>query len=427
MSNIPFPAIMLYKDAHKKFHIIDGQQRIKSILYFTGNFDKDKIDPLDKKYINFRLKGLSDKSPYYEKTFSGDNCFTDEEKRELKSKSIPITIITIDNNDDLSSIYSIFERLNSGGTPLTSQEIRNCICQGKFNDFICEINQNEKWQSFITSSYDRIHQRDVELILRFFALYDELSTYKKPLKDFLTIYFKKKMSIDEDEIKIKRKLFFDVVDAIYDNIGSKPFHGKNGLNSSIADSIMLSFAYNLDNIPEDIKSRWFNLINNNKEFYSLIEKSSDSYNDIVERTSMAKNKLFEEIGDQETKIIKLFDLPVSAGTGNWLGDENISYEEIQTSNRRADFALRISGDSMSPEINDGDVVLVKNEQAILSGRTGVFTYKNRAYCKKLLKTKAIYLLSNNKKYKTIKIEDIDQFYVNGLVVDILPKDTSSII
>lgn len=192
MSDIPFPSIMLYKDSDKKFHIIDGQQRIKSILYFTGNFNKDSIDPLDKKYINFRLKGLSDKSPYYEKTFSGDNCFTEDEKRELKNKSIPITVITIDAPDDLSSIYSIFERLNSGGTPLTSQEIRNCICQGKFNDFLFDINQNEKWQSFITSSYDRVHQRDVELILRFFALYDELSIYKKPLKDFLTIYFKKR-------------------------------------------------------------------------------------------------------------------------------------------------------------------------------------------------------------------------------------------
>lgn len=426
MSDIPFPSIMLYKDSDKKFHIIDGQQRIKSILYFTGNFNKDSIDPLDKKYINFRLKGLSDKSPYYEKTFSGDNCFTEDEKRELKNKSIPITVITIDAPDDLSSIYSIFERLNSGGTPLTSQEIRNCICQGKFNDFLFDINQNEKWQSFITSSYDRVHQRDVELILRFFALYDELSIYKKPLKDFLTIYFKKKISMTDDEINEKRKLFTEVVDTIYENIGSRPFHGKNGLNSSLADSIMLAFAHNLDNIPSDIKSRWFNLVNNNKEFYSLIEKSSDSANDINARIEMVKTKLFDEISEKEVKIIKLFDMPVSAGTGNWLGDENIDYEEISTTNRRADFALRVSGDSMSPEINNGDIVLVKKEQSILSGRTGIFTYKNRAYCKKLLKSKAIYLLSNNKKYKAIKIEDKDQFYVNGLVVDILPKETASV-
>ncbi len=82
--------------------------------------------------------------------------------------------------------------------------------------------------------------------------------------------------------------------------------------------------------------------------------------------------------------------------------------------------------SQPPEINNGDIVLVKKEVEVLSGRTGIFTYKNKAYCKKLMKTKAIYLLSNNKKYKAIKIEDIDQFFVNGLVVDILPKDTSSI-
>lgn len=426
MSNIPFPAIMLYQDINNKFHIIDGQQRIKSILYFTGNFQKDSIDPLDKKYVNFRLKGLSKDSPYFDKTFNGDNCFTEDEKRALRSKSIPITVITVDNPKDLSSIYSIFERLNSGGTPLTAQEIRNCICQGKFNDFLFDLNKNEKWQSFITSSYDHIHQKDIELILRFFALYDDMFLYKKPMKDFLTTYFKKVSDISDTEIEEKRNLFNNVVDAIYDNIGERPFHGKNGLNSSFVDSIMLAFADNLDNIPKDIKSRWFNLINNNKEFYSYVNKSSDSIKDLSSRIDLARNKLFDEVGEQEEKIIKLFELTVSAGTGNWLGDENLNYKEITTTNRRADFALRISGDSMSPDINDGDIVLVKSQPMVLSGRTGIFTYKNKSYCKKLLKSKALYLISNNKKYKAIKIEDEDQFYINGLVVDILPKDMFSV-
>lgn len=426
MSDIPIPSIMLYQDADKKFSIIDGQQRIKSILYFTGNFSKDSIDPLDKKYINFRLKGLSDKSPYFEKTFNGDNCFTDEEKRALKGKTIPINIITVDDPNNLTSIYSIFERLNSCGTPLTAQEIRNCICQGKFNDFLFDLNKNEKWQTFITSTYDRTHQRDIELILRFFALYDDGSFYKKPMKDFLTRYFKKVLNISDDEMLVKRKLFENVVNAIYDNIGEKPFHGKNGLNSSFADSIMIAFSRNLDNIPADIKSRWFNLINNNKTFYSYIEKSSDSISDLQARMELANRKLFDEINEQEVRIIKLFTLPVSAGVGNWLGDETISYEEISTTNRKADFALKITGDSMSPNINDGDIVLVKKQNDITSGTIGIFTYQNRAYCKRLLKSKATYLLSVNKKYKTIKIEDHDQFFVNGEIVDILPKDSFSL-
>lgn len=426
MSMIPIPSIMLYQDSSNKLHIIDGQQRIKSILYFTGNFRKDNVDPFDKKYINFRLKGLSKDSPYYEKTYNGEECFNEEEKLALMLKSLPINIITIDDGNNLTSIYSIFERLNSGGTPLTAQEIRNCVCQGKFNDLLIDLNKNEKWQSFITSSYDRTHLKDVELILRFFAIYDDINSYKKPMKNFLTNYFKKVIDSTDEEIATKRELFENVIDAIYENIGTRPFHGKNGLNSSFADSIMLAFSYNLDNIPKDIKSRWFNLIHNNKEFYSLVEKSSDSANDINARIDIVKSKLFDEVGEQETKIINLYDMPVSAGTGNWLGDENMSYEEISTTNRRADFALRISGDSMSPDINDGDIVLVKKESVVLSGRTGIFTYKNKAYCKKLLKTKATYLLSNNKKYKAIKIEDFDQFYTNGLVVDILPKDTVSV-
>lgn len=425
MSNIPFPAIMLYQDSNNKFHIIDGQQRIKSILYFTGNFNKNSINQLDKKYVNFRLKGLSKDSPYFEKTYNGDNCFTDDEKRKFKNISIPITIITVDDPNNLTSIYSIFERLNSGGTPLTPQEIRNCVCQGKFNDFLSDINDNETWQSFITSDYDKIHQKDIELILRFFALYDDLKNYKKPMKDFLTTYFKKVRNVSDSEIENKRILFNNVVNAINENIGTRPFHGKNGLNSCFADSIMLAFAHNLDNIPLDIKSRWYNLINN-KEFYSYVEKSSDSQKDLQARIELAQSKLFDEIGEQEGKIIKLFELPVSAGTGNWLGDENLPYQEIHTTNRKADFALKISGDSMSPAINEGDIVLVKQQNNITSGTVGIFTYKNKAYCKKFLKSKAVYLISNNNHYKAIKIEDDGQFLVNGIVVDILSKESFSL-
>lgn len=426
MSGLPFQTVTFYKDKDEFLYIIDGQQRIKSLLYFTENFNKDSVDLLDKKYIGFKLKGLSKKSPYFEKTFNGVDGFSDVDKRALKNKAMPVTIITLKNPNDLTSVYYIFERLNKGGTPLKAQEIRSCICSGKFNDFLIRINKNEKWQSFITSEYDRIHQKDAELILRFFALYDCSSVYKRPMKDFLTEYFRKVKNSSQYEIEEKERLFLSVVDAIYDNIGSKPFHGTNGLNAAFADSIMVAFAHNLDNIPKNIKSRCYQLTHENRDFYSYASKSADDVKSVKNRIELAEEILFQETEEDAEKIIKLYNFPMSVSTPDWLSDEKLLYEEITVKNRRADFAIRINDDSMIPKINKGDIVLVKQEAKIKAGQMGIFTYKNHLYCKKYVKNKSVYLSSENPKQKTVRIEDMSRFFVNGIIVDILPKETETL-
>ena len=70
LSNLPIPALMFYKDSDEYQYIIDGQQRTKSILYFTGSIKPEDIDNEYKKFINFRLTGLAEDSPYYNKTYA---------------------------------------------------------------------------------------------------------------------------------------------------------------------------------------------------------------------------------------------------------------------------------------------------------------------------------------------------------------------
>lgn len=120
---------------------------------------------------------------------------------------LDINLITLSNTDDLSSIYYIFERLNTGGTPLKPQEIRNCICAGKFNEFLLQLNNYSTWRKFFNESNAIDHLQDVELILRFFALYDKVELYKSPMKDYLTDYMKNMKNIsDEDKIAKRNSL-----------------------------------------------------------------------------------------------------------------------------------------------------------------------------------------------------------------------------
>jgi len=118
------------------------------------------------------------------------------------------------------------------------------------------------------------------------------------------------------------------------------------------------------------------------------------------------------------RFLRLYDIPVSAGTGNFL--DSSSYEEIEAPSYvpiAVDFALRVSGDSMEPLLQDGQVIWVKEQEVLDSGEIGIFTYSDDVYCKKLIAdgTRA-YLRSLNPIYSDIEILDDFGFKVIGKVM-----------
>lgn len=416
MLNLPIPTLMFLIDAENNNLIIDGQQRIKSILYFIGAIKPDEVSEREQKYINFKLQGLPNGSPWQGKCFSD---FNTSEHKKLLDKSLQITYITLKNPNDSRAIFYIFERLNKNGTILTAQEIRNCIYSGPFNDFLLELNKYRNWRKIFTSDADVSRQRDVELILRFFALYDNLKNYRKPMKDFLSEYMSQSniRYMSTAQMKIKENIFKNTVDAIVKYLGEKPFHIKNGLNSAVLDSIMIAFANNIKNIPENIYEKYRELCNNT-EFYSYCDKSVNDVKSVRNRVQMADQFLFNKVTNIELKIIKLYDIPASAGSGNFIFEDNPSYTELYTTNRNADFAIRISGDSMEPDIPNGSIVLIKKQQTINSGQIGIFIYDNEVRCKKYYKKKKlISLISLNKKYAPINISSNRRIDILGIVLE----------
>ena len=79
---------------------------------------------------------------------------------------------------ETTSIYHIFERLNTGGTPLRPQEIRNCVFRGDLVRVLRELNTDSNWRKiFGRNAFDK-HQKDIELILRIFSSVDMLKHMK---------------------------------------------------------------------------------------------------------------------------------------------------------------------------------------------------------------------------------------------------------
>ena len=116
--------------------------------------------------------------------------------------------------------------------------------------------------------------------------------------------------------------------------------------------------------------------------------------------------------------IRLYNFPISAGTGNDI-DDNVQYAEYYTDEFDCDFALKIDGDSMEPEIPDKSIVLVKKCENIENGKVGAFYYDGETYCKRLIENQGVfYLESNNAKYEPIKILPDSTLKVYGKVIKI---------
>ena len=122
--------------------------------------------------------------------------------------------------------------------------------------------------------------------------------------------------------------------------------------------------------------------------------------------------------DIPPRILRLYDIPVSAGSGNFLDESG--YEEIEAPSYvpvAVDFALRVSGDSMNPLIRDGQVIWVKEQEVLNSGDIGIFSYSGDVYCKKLIADgKKAFLRSLNPAYDDIEIFEDYGFKVIGKVV-----------
>jgi len=114
------------------------------------------------------------------------------------------------------------------------------------------------------------------------------------------------------------------------------------------------------------------------------------------------------------RLLRLYDIPVSAGLGNYL--EGSDYEMIEVDDlvpHTADYAVRVNGDSMMPRFVDQQIIFIHEQPALDESEIGIFCLNNDVYLKKLGRG---YLISLNPEYGPIPIREQDAFKVFGKVV-----------
>lgn len=154
-----------------------------------------------------------------------------------------------------------------------------------------------------------------------------------------------------------------------------------------------------------------------QSYFQSISKAADNIKQWCARIS-SNSSFTTTVPPKQKRKIKLYDCLLSAGLGNDI-DSEVQYEEYYTYETNCDFALKISGDSMEPDILDKSVVLVKKCDYVNEGDIGAFYYDGVVYCKRLIKMDGeLYLESINTKYKPIKIVPENFLKVYGVVVGI---------
>ncbi|MBK0348933.1 cI-like repressor [Aerococcaceae bacterium zg-ZJ1578] len=150
-----------------------------------------------------------------------------------------------------------------------------------------------------------------------------------------------------------------------------------------------------------------------EKVYNFAEKQLEQQNKIVHL-----DEVRELYADYQTQYedVDVYGA-VSAGTGVELYDEVVETIQYPAPVPNHDIALKVSGDSMAPLFQDGEVIFVRKKQEINNGQIGVFIVNGQGFLKKLYKgSDAVKLISLNPNYEDIVLTEHDDIHVVGVVV-----------
>ncbi len=270
---LPVPSIFVYKEISGKQIVIDGQQRLRTIWGFFDGVLPDGS--------SFYLRGVDPQ--WNGKKYENLN---ETDRMRFRDSILRVVIVEQLDPEDMTSIYHIFERLNTGGTSLTPQEVRNSSYHGPFNDMLFELNEYVNWRHIFGTINPDARMRDQEIIVRFFALSE--GGYSKPMKRFLNVFMANHQR--EKNLEKYEKLFKNTCDRVLKSLGPKPFHIKRGINVAVYDSVMVAFAKNPKE-PVDISSRYKRLLDNPSYNDTITAHTTDT-DTVIERHELAQKVLF---------------------------------------------------------------------------------------------------------------------------------------
>lgn len=277
---LPIPSVFVSVEPETERRlVVDGRQRLSTLLYFY-----DGTWPATKR--EFAIKGTGEHGRFEGKTYK---TLSDADRRKLDYAKLSVGEIKQEQpSGDDSSIYHVFERLNTSGVTLTAQEIRTAVYHGAFCDLLRELNRNKAWRDIYGA--ENKYMKDQELILRFLAFYYSAEKYKAPMKDFLNGFMACNRKLEKQNAETLKRLFDETIGAVYSAIGKRAFRPERAINTAVFDSVMVGVARAQavgEVLPTNLlKSRYESLLRQD-EFRAVTQHSTGHPKNVEKRMEMA--------------------------------------------------------------------------------------------------------------------------------------------
>lgn len=202
-------------------------------------------------------------------------------------------------DDNSSSMFEIFNRLNTGGTPLNAQEVRASLYYCDFYKMLIRLNSIDKWRNLLSNPTQDLHSNDVELILRSIAMLYDSERYTPKMATFLNEFSQKTKKLSKDDIIYLENLFVSFLDAC-SSLEDRAFFRNKRFSKTLFESVFVAVCYpyfsnkTLVNSKIDLSS--FESLKNDEDFISYLQSGSSSSENIKGRIKRAKEviKMSEE-------------------------------------------------------------------------------------------------------------------------------------
>lgn len=242
--NIPLPPIYVNEDKFGRYIIVDGLQRTVTLQAFIEKKD-------------FKLNGLMVLKDLNGKGFDDLSALL---KTKIEDKQLFIYIIK--PTVPTAMVYDIFNRINTGGTQLSRQEVRNCLYIGKATKLLKDLSEKDYYKKAIDYGISSKRMKDREVVLRYLAFktFDYKKDYKGDMDEFLGEAMKTINKMKHEEITELERDFERVMKRTFSFFGSKNFRFPKGqsrgrLNIALMEAVGHFFSTKTDQFLEIHKTR----------------------------------------------------------------------------------------------------------------------------------------------------------------------------
>lgn len=271
----PIPGIFLVQQTDRRYLVLDGQQRLRTLgAFFQGIVNKKEFSLQS---VAKRFKGL---------TYA---TLPADQRRQIENTFIQATIVqTQPTAESLDAVYQVFERLNSGGTQLTPHEIRIALYAGELVSWVTELSESQEWRTL----YGRppLHIRDQELILRIIALGVTPGTYKRPLKKYLNDVMAAHRNLEDLDTKDIERRFKLAAKLLFAGPGPSVLRpGGSAVNAALTEALFVGLMRRLEidaPSPHDVSVAIPQLMENT-EMTAAIGRSTADEESVRRRLALA--------------------------------------------------------------------------------------------------------------------------------------------